>query len=404
MSSSAVVPPAGQPPKLTAKDVQSYLMRTTGPQPFFTQTYSNLSTFNIPKNIPLQLPLAFIQIRWKGRIAVATAAATPAPEAPQNILQRIQLQGTHATLGTLMPIQMSGATLFQLNRIFGVRGNSVIINNNRYVQEDQIALGLANAANPVPGYPQFGSIGNFDTQIFWTIPVFPYNVPDAQAVQYLFNAASWGQTLQLQIVTADATAFNFVPANTTFTAFGSASGSPAIDIMLVYASLGPLRNSIAQAVSVKNVFSISTILQSNANNVRLQLLQNQRTQNVVVKTGTTLAGTSAGVSAFGTISDTILEQTYLRVNNNPIRNLQYNDATKEFYGYRFDTVLPLGYNNISFTDSNPIPNAFSGFKGERLPGSAQFDVASNVVGAAGTNIGEVVQDMVYGEPQVAGAA
>lgn len=396
------MPPAtAAPPKLSGKDVQSYLMRTTGPQPFFTQSFATLSTFNIPKNLPLQLPLAYIQIRWKGRIAVATAAATPSPEAPQNILQRIQLQGTHATLGTLMPIQMSGATLFQLNRIFGVRGNSVIINGNRYVQEGQSQLGLANAATAIPGYPQFGSIANFDTQIFWTVPVFPYNVVDGQAVQYLFNPASWGQTLQLQIVTADATAFNFLPANTTFSAFGSATGSPAIDIMLVYASLGPLRNSISQAVSVKNVFQINTVLQSNANNLRLQLLQNQRTLNVMLKTGTSLAGTSAGVSAFGTLSDTITEQEYLRVNNNPIRNLQYHDATKEYYGYRFDTVIPQGYQNISFSDSNPAPNAFAGFKGERLPGSAQFDLASNVVGAAGTNIGEVVQDMIYGEPQVA---
>jgi hypothetical protein len=314
-----------------------------------------------------------------------------------------------------MPIQMSGATLFQMNRILGVKGNSVYITNAtlataqstgvRYVDEFQQVVGLANAGgtNIYPNAPTWGAAGTaYDMQIFWTIPLYPYGVPDGAAVQYLYNAAAWGQTLQLQITTADQTAFNTTAANAPFTAFGSASGSPAIDIMVVYAQLGPLRNSIAQAVNVRNTYSISSILQTNANQQRLQLLQNQRTQNVIVKTGTSQAGTSAGVSAFGTLSDTIMEQTYLRLNNNPIRNLQYNDVTKEFYGYRFNTVLPQGYLNISFEDSQPLPNVFSGLRGERLPGSTQFDVASNIVGAAGTNVGEVVQDMIYGEPVVVG--
>jgi hypothetical protein len=161
---------------------------------------------------------------------------------------------------------------------------------------------------------------------------------------------------------------------------------------------------VFQAVRVLNTYQINTVLQTNATNTRLQLLQNQRTLNVIAKTGTLLAGTSAGVSVFGTLSDAILEQSYLRVNNNPIRNLQYNDASKEYYGYRFDTVQPQGYEMISFDDGNPVSNPHTGFRGERLPGSSQFDIAANVVGAAGTNVGEIIQDMIYGEPQVAGAS
>jgi hypothetical protein len=173
---------------------------------------------------------------------------------------------------------------------------------------------------------------------------------------------------------------------------------------LTYASLGPLANSINQAVAVRNVYTINSVLQSNGNMVRLQLLQNQRTLSVVQKTGTLLAGTSAGVSVFGTLSDTITEQTILRVNNNPIRNLQFNDVTSEFYGVRANTTQPQGYLAILFNDHNPVMNAQSAFKGDQLQGSAQFDIASNIVGAAGSNTGEIVQDMIYGEPQVAGAS
>src|SRR5271155_5176104 len=392
MSSSVVTP---SPTKLTQKQIRSYVMRTTGPQPFFTQPFATLSTFNIPKNIPLLSPLAFIQIRLKGRLTVTTTFSALPPEAPQNLIQQIQLQGTHSTLGFMSPIRMSGASAFALNRIYGVRGNSIIVNGTR-APELGLPMGLGNAFFTSGGSP-------YDFTIFYNLPLFPTNIADADALLYLFNAAAWGQTLQLQIQTADTSAFGS-PGAGTFSAFGSGSGSPAIDIMLVYASMGPLRNSIFQAVRVLNTYQINTVLQSNATNTRLQLLQNQRTLNVIAKTGTLLAGTSAGVSVFGTLSDTILEQSYLRVNNNPIRNLQYNDASKEFYGYRFDTVQPQGYEMISFDDGNPVSNPHTGFRGERLPGSSQFDIAANVVGAAGTNVGEIIQDMIYGEPVVAGAS
>lgn len=383
---------------VSAKTARSYIMRTTGPQPFFTQTFQTLQTYNIPKNIPLQQPLAFLHIRWQGRFTVATSFTALPPEFPQNILQQIQLRGTHATLGSLTPVQMSGATLFALNRIMGLRGNSIIING---VLQPELGspMGLGNAAFLSTG--GIGGAGIYDIQVNWTIPMGPYNVTDAEAVQYLYNAASWGQTLQLQIITADATAAGTTGAG-TFTAFGSNSGSPTIDILTTYASLGPLKNSIAQAVCVRNVYQINSVLQANSTNVRLQLLQNQRTMNVVVKTGTLLAGTSPGVSVYATLSDGITEQNQLLVNNNPIRNLQYNSVSKEFYGSRANTHIPTGYFNSSFIDGFPASHAVSGFKGENLLGSAQFNQNANVVGANSANIGEVIQDMIYGEPVVAG--
>lgn len=383
---------------MSARQIRSYLLRNTGPQQFFTQPFATLQTFNIPKNIPLNQPLVSLSMRWKGRFTVTTNFTDTAPEAPQNIIQQFQLRGTHNTLGALTPFQMSGATLFALNRLFGIRGNSVYITNAAgQVREPDLGspMGLGAAFFSVANSP-------YDIDIQWTIPVYPYNVADSEIVEYLYNAASWGQTLQLQIITADQTAFGTTGVG-TFSGFGSASGTPTIDLLTTYASLGPLQNSIAQAVCVRNVYNVSQILQANATNVRLQLLQNQRTMNVVQKTGTLKAGTSAGVSAFATLSDTITEQTQLVVNNNQIRNLQYNDVTKEFYGSRMDTVQPQGYLGISFVDGQPANHAVSAFKGDRLPGSAQFNINTNVVGAAASNAGEVIQDMIYGEPVVAGA-
>jgi hypothetical protein len=383
---------------VSAKTVRSYVMRTTGPQQYFTQSFATLQTFNISRNIPLNQPLAFLHIQFAGRFTVTTNFTAVSPEFPQNILQSIQLRGTHTSLGSLTPIQMSGASLFALNRIFGIRGNSIFING---VLQPELSspMGLSNTFFTTTGGA--GGTGVYDIIVNYTIPMGPYNVTDAEAIQYLYNAASWGQTLQLQIQTADQTACGTTGVG-AFTAFGSTTGSPVINLLTTYASLGPLSNSIAQAVAVRNVYQINSVLQSNSNNVRLQLLQNQRTLNVVVKTGTILASTSAGVQVYATLSDSIIEQAQLYVNNNPIRNLQLNSVSKEFYGMRASTHIPTGYFNTSFIDGFPASHAVSGFKGENLLGGAQFNQNANVIGAAGANSGEVIQDMIYGEPVVAG--
>lgn len=393
------------PSGLSGYKLKQYIMRTTGPQQFFTQTFSTLSTFNIPKNIPLLLPLAHIIIQFHGRITVGTSfTAGVSPEAPQTLLQQVQIKGTHSTLGFLTPVQMSGASLFAMNRLFGNRGNAFFSTTASGVQTLQPELtspmGIGTAFYSTTGGD--GS-GHYDTDIFWVIPTYPYGVADADALLYLWNAQAWGQTLQMQLTTGDQTSIGTTGA-ATFTAYGSNSGSPVINILLDYVQMSALQNSVWQAVSVKNVYTINSVLQSNANNVRLQLLQNQRTANVVLKTGTLLGSTSAGVSVFGSLSDAICEQTQIYANNNPIRNLQVNMCSKEFYAQRFNGGLIQGYLPISFVDSWPAINPHLAYKGEKLPGGAQLEVRSNVVGAAGTNQGEVIQDMIYGAPVVAGGA
>ena len=382
---------------LTPKQIASYIMRTTGPEQFYSQAFGINQPITVPKNIPLDSPLADIFIRIKGRLTVTTTFANLPPEAPQNLLQSVRLVGTHKVLGSLVPIQMSGATLFALNRVFGLRGNSIIINGVRLPELNK-PMGLGNAFFTVAGSP-------YDFSIIWRIPVYPYNVGDGRAIQYLLNADMWGQSLQLQLATADLTAFGNGAGGSgvgTLSGFGSASGSPSLDVLLNYASLGKLAPAIAQAVCVRNVFGINSILQANANNQRLVLLQNQRTMNVVTKTGTILANTTAGVTVFGTLSDQITEQTILRVNNNPIRNLQYDDVTGEFYGSRANGVQPTGYKNISFVDGFPASHDQTAMKGDMLSPGAQFDIATNVVAANAANGGEVIQDMIYGEPVIAG--
>jgi hypothetical protein len=414
MSSAAVVPsnPQGQQQVANNKKMLGYLgsLRTSGPEYFFTQALTTPgvtpSTFAIPKFLAMVRPMGFMHFRWKGRIVIGVAAITNiSPEAPQNIIQRLTVKGTHASLGNVTLYDGSGATLFAMGRAFGVRGNSVYINGVRQ-PEFQGGTTVAISGGGASGTgtaATFGATGTYDLEIFYTLPFFPYFVPDSQASLFLLNPAAWGQTINITLYTADQTAFGTQGTATfVFTSFGSGSGAPAVDIYTTFVQLGDFRNSIQQGVVTRNVSPVSSVLTTAGTQVRIIQLQNQRTTAVVLKTGTTLAGTTAGVLSFGTLSESITEQVTIQVDNKLLRNLQNNDMTKEFYGFREETVQPIGYLGIPFDDGTPSNNAFAGYRGDKLPPGAQFNLLGNIANPAGTNTGEVVQEMILGEPVVQG--
>ena len=382
--------------KPNARDLRRYTGRFTGPQQFDNFNFTALASRIIPKPMPLAQPLSHIMIEWKGRVVIATANFTSVdPESVLNIIQNVQWTGTHATLSNQTPWNGPFATLFKLMKLYGIKGNDVYINTVR-LTDDTLSNGIPTAT--------FGNTGTYDIDIICTVPVYPFGVGDAQSMLYCYNEQAWGQTLNMRYTLGDATAFG-VPgtATTTFTAFGSGSGSPSINVSLVYASLGPLAGRIGQAVCIRNWQAINSVLQSNTSTIRLALLQNQRTLDVVVKTGTLGSGRTAGIYTLSALSDTIMEQTLLRKNNTQIRNLYNNSTTKSFYGWRMMTVQPIGYLGLFFDDGYSETNSFAAYEGDNpaiLPSGAQFDVASQIVGAAGTNTGEVVQEYLIGHPVV----
>lgn len=412
MGSSPVIPSTPSPQVQNNKKLLGYLgsLRTSGPEYFITQQLTTPSvtpsTFAIPKFLSLVRPLGWLHFRWKGRVVIATANMTNmSPEAPQNIIQRITIKGNHAQLGNTTLFDGSAATLFALGRAFGVRGNSVYINGTRqpeFAGGSTVVISGGGASGT--GTPAiFGNTGTYDLEIFYTLPMFPYFIADSQAALYLLNAAAWGQSINITVYTADQTAWGTVGTSTfTFTSFGSASGVPAIDIYTSYVQLGDYRNSIQQGVVTRNISPIASVIQGAGTQIRLLQLQNQRTTAVVLKTGTSLAGTTSGVSSFGTLSESITEQVTLQVDNKLLRNLQNNDMTKEFFGFRENTVQPIGYLVLPFDDGEPNNNAFSAYRGDKLTPGAQFNLLGNSTNPTGTNIGEVVQEIILGEPVVQG--
>lgn len=382
---------ATSPKQFSARDLASILGRNQGPELFFQQTFATLQSPVIPKNLNVNRPLERIHIVWRGRVTIAGGNFTAvAAEAPQTILQRIRLVGTHQRFGSLTPIDITGATAFAMTRLTRFRGCSLYING---VRQPELNVPFAQAG------ATFGNNGTYDIEIHYVIPMGPIvsEASKLSVIPFMFMNADWGDTLQLQLFFGDQTSFG-TPAGgttTTFTAFGSASGSPLVSIFTNYEILGPLAGSISPAVVIRGEQTQTAPLASNGNAIRLQLLQKQKTTNIFLKTGTLLTGSSGGVSVFGSLSDNVLEFTQPVVDNKPIRNNFNNFALKEYEGYAFNTILPGGYNNFTFLDAQ---NPLAYYRGDLLAGGSTFELDSNVIGGGANVSASILQEQVIGDP------
>jgi hypothetical protein len=377
---------------LSVRSLASILGRNQGPELFFQQSFNTLQSPIIPKNISLNRPMDRIHLVWRGRVVIAGANYTAvAAEAPMTIMQRIRLTGTHTRLGALTPLDLTGAMAFCWARMFRQRTSSCYINGVRQ-PEPNVPFAQVGAT--------FGNIGTYDLEIHYDIPLVPVLPVGAKltGVPFMFFQQDWQDTLQLQLFFGDATSFGTPAGGTTvtFSAYGSGAGNPLVSIFTNYEILGPLANSVSAAAVIRSSQTVTAPVSAIANNVRLQLLQKQKTLNIVFKTGILLAGSSPGVQVFGSLNDTMLEMTQPVVDNKPIRNNFNNFAAKEYVGFAFDTVMPQGYGNFTFVDSiNPLTY----YRADLLAGGSTFELDSNVTSNTAGQAVEIVQEQVFGSPQ-----
>jgi hypothetical protein len=376
---------------LSQRNIASLLGRNQGPEQFFQQQFVPLLSQYLPQNINLNRPLERLHLVFKGRVTITGHDYdVVAAEAPQTIIQRVRLNGTHRVFNALVPLDMSGATIFAWSRLFRQRGCSLYINGVR---------------QPEPNVPffqipaTFGAIGVYDLEIHYDMPLTPILPPSSKlgGVPFMFMEADWANTLQLQLFFGDKTSFGTPNAATVvaFSAFGSDSGSPLVTVLTNYEILGPLAGQIQGAVVIRNEqLNIATVA-AQSQNIQLQLLQKQKTLNVVIKTGTLLQGTSPGVQVFENLTDNLLEQTQIQVDNKPVRNNFLNAAAKEYAGYAFDTVLPEGYLNFSFDDST---NPLTYYRGDKVAGGSTFALQTQVLTTLENAAALVIQEQVFGTP------
>jgi hypothetical protein len=153
--------------QILARD--SALGRYQGPELFDSRTID----LNTPQAVTLnpfslKRPLESIQLILRGRVTVTVGAYTAvAPEAFQNLLQRIVLRGTHQKFGSQQPLDMTGASAYVYPKHFQQTGGQT------YTSVAGAALTLA--AEPVAPFtsPFTGTVATHDFIVVWQLPLTP---------------------------------------------------------------------------------------------------------------------------------------------------------------------------------------------------------------------------------------
>jgi len=358
----------------------------------FNQSFATPSQFLIPRPMPLNRPAESVYIHAAFRINVANAnMAFVAPEAIQNLLQLIQLNGTHRVFGNLFTIRQSGASAFAWPFLFQSSGCTIVING--------VAAG--DPSQPFTS-PFTGLVGTHDVLVTWRLPLGPLmgigQSTKRDLASFLYQAPDWGDSLQLQLNFGDATALGTpaAPGDVTFTGFGSAGGTPLVTVSVNYSILGPFSDAIRSGVMVRQEQLFNQFVTAGTQ-LRISQLQKQITPNVVMKSGTQLAGSTAGVTVFGTLTDVQLDRTQVVVDNKPLKFNQNNQILRAYDATMFARRQPGGYLNLTFVDGQ---NPALAYRGDGLAGGSLFELQSDITTSGATQIQAMTQEMAYGGPYI----
>jgi hypothetical protein len=340
-----------------------------------------------------------LSIEVRGRINVTVAPFTSvAPEAIQNLIQLIQLQGNHKDFGAVTPTRLSGATAFSWGRIFQLQsgGGDVYISRN--------GGPLVSAAQPGrPFVSSFdGTVATHDFVLHVQIPFGPSLRQESMAIlqdmNFLLQPLDWGNTINLLLTLGDASALGDpTGATVTFTGFGSAAGTPQVTAFQNFALLGQFQNQMGRSgVVVRNEQQLQNQV-ALANRALLAQLAHQITPTVVLKSGTfqTGAAPSANIDTLSALSDLMLEQTQLTVDNKQLRNNLNNLMMKDYHQRMFNTQVPEGYFPLTFAESG---TSLTAYRGDRLPGGSQLNLESNIILAIANARLRMVQEYCLGGP------
>lgn len=373
----------------------STLGRYQAPELFqsFNVDLSTPSTVVLPRQLNINRPLHSILIDLQFRLTVTVGAyADVAAEAPQSILQNIQLRGIHRSYGSLVPVDMTGATLFSYPRLFQHVGSEA------FISVGGAALTLAGRGT-VPFTSAFtGAVNTHDIRLLYYVPLVPL-MGNGQSVKrqqtnYLLMPDDWTDTLQLELRFGDDSAFGDpTGATTAFTGFQSATGSPTCAVYLNHGILGPFAKGMRSGIVIRNERQLTDV-QSLATQQRLTALQKRITNCVLVKSGTIEdTGMTSGVQVFSDLSDAILDRTQIMVDNKPLRQNDSNFIQRAYNSWMFDTDPMQGYLPITFVEGQ---NPLLAYRGDGLSGGSTFELLSDIDSAAATNRVNYIQEQVIG--------
>jgi hypothetical protein len=300
-----------------------------------------------------------ITLEWEGRITnnAVNAPTGVLPDAPFNLIDTVIIQGTDVVKGgKVVIINARGSSLAQVVR---VQTNS---------PQDVVPGGLSVA----PGAAN-------DIRFYIDIPFVPLNMPLHQQVDWLFDATNYTNLQLLIQVADDLNVFTYgVRGLPTFSAFGSAVGSPRIRLLGIFTQFGPNMGEGFKPGRVYRYFNedVSNDLLTTAAKIQFQngnLPRGRVIRSALLKTGTKSVAVSPGNTAFATLSNANLQNLFLyRGTNKTIRNYIDQFHLRHVDALRYGNFPNVGYGLVDFApngtihESLDLRNAIAGATGDIL--------------------------------------
>jgi hypothetical protein len=314
-----------------------------------------------------------------------------------SLFQQVTIRGQHLKYGSQTVLQMRGETCAEY----------LALTLPNYIPEYTVT---ANGGTPT----RFGALSTTlaqfnDIDFVLPLPLFPVNCSPSDAVMYALHGPDWPGNLYIDVLCADGTAIATANAPVTFTAFGSSTGSPNIDVLTERPLLGKdYMTAIRSAITYRIGFTqqpTAAVASGGGTGVKLSDLQvGKDTSRIFLKTGTQAAGNSAQVVTYGSLSDSIVTRTFFSLDSRGLRfqNTNADSVIQDYSARTYGRFQPIGYKWIDFVQT---PGAFSPCNPKAAFGSSQLTAARKYeldgdVTAASNQIAEVVQEMILGAPGI----
>lgn len=354
--------------------------------------------FGLVNRIPLDKPLWGMLL--EGRYRLATVVGTGAEpnvnaEGSINFIQRVRVVGTHKRFGTREIVNLTGASLYALEKKYSFGMGSPIVSNL-----------------PAAGAPLVTAT-NYDVNFVIPVPFVPRGIPKLQQMMFLVRNDEWA-TFDVYVTFGDLTAIAAAPiggtGTATFTDFASASGTPRVRVSVIRSILGEARGLIQPAIFRRQFLPLTTILTSaSLTDSPIQDLDvGFKVAAYLVKAGTVTTTATGGIKSFASLSDGIITRPKVKLDNvtikdnvSPLTNRAY--TLMEFgYGGQAGVAVgaasgaDTGYMPIDFCEGKDLNTVF---RGDMLNRSNKLQLAGDVTAAANQQ-GEVIEEMLEGEPNL----
>jgi hypothetical protein len=394
----------------SANQLISRITRDQGPEFEQTLQFANTTQISTPTSLRTDRKIKVFDFHFRGRL---TNSGTPGTyrtgpailgTAVFSLIQQFTLRGQHLRYGAQTPIVMRGETAAEYMAIMNpnwVPRFSNSVNGGALVQ----GAALSNTASATN-----------DVDFVLPIPMFPPDISPSDQPFYCLHGPDWPGNLYFDVLTADVTALGVTTAQSTISAFGSASGSATIDILSERPLLSKaIASSIRPAVTfrVTNFSQPTTAVSTGAASTGIKLgdlTVGKDTTRIFLKVGTAQGSVSAGVVAYATLSDTIITRTVVAMDNRQLRfqNSNADSVMQDYMGRMYGRTIPAGYRMIDFISGTGTgtANPKASFQSSQLTAARKFELDGDVGVVGGTQIAEIVQEMILGRPAVvsAGAA